>query len=333
MPTIGLLRIILLFVLVAAGVGCAARRDLWTKEGGLVLVYEVDVAHPFGGAPRARAEILRRTAATVEQRLSWLARGGRVRVEGNRLVVEIPRAAADAETVARIKRRLPEPARLEFKLVDSGSERMRAIAKWVTEANSAQWPDVRVQLDRWTSPVNSADAVVDWFLTAPERSSLERVFAALPPALAIPADREIACERISSRDPEGTPAETMWRTHYLERRAEITNGDIADAEAVVSTVMMQQSEIRVTLTPEAGRAFESLTARAVGRKLAILLDGEVESAPLVMSRIAGGQIRITLGSGPSASVEQEAVELAAALRTGALEAPLRLLKEDIFAPR
>ena len=74
----------------------------------------------------------------------------------------------------------------------------------------------------------------------------------------------------------------------------------------------------LTLTDPAAEAFESVTAAHVHRALAIVVDGEVVSAPIVQSAIPGGHLQITLG--PGADPHQTLVQannLVAALRPGA----------------
>jgi preprotein translocase subunit SecD len=55
--------------------------------------------------------------------------------------------------------------------------------------------------------------------------------------------------------------------------------------------------VRVELTPDGGRRFEEFTGANIKRRLAILVDGRVASAPVILSRIPGGIISITMGAG------------------------------------
>lgn len=76
-----------------------------------------------------------------------------------------------------------------------------------------------------------------------------------------------------------------------------------------------------------GKKFGEATRKNVGRSLAIILDGEVISAPNIQGAIMGGSGVIT----GSFSVS-EAQELALLLRSGALPAPLNVLEERTVGP-
>lgn len=76
--------------------------------------------------------------------------------------------------------------------------------------------------------------------------------------------------------------------------------------------------VSIHLTPEGAVRFGEATGAAVGRKAAIVLDGEVLSAPVIQERIDGGRVQITMGAGSSDAVEFSRV-LASSLRVGALD--------------
>lgn len=77
--------------------------------------------------------------------------------------------------------------------------------------------------------------------------------------------------------------------------------------------------IQLELTPEAAIKFGELTARIVRRKLAIVIDGEIMSAPVVQSRIDGGHVWISLGRSKSQEEQfADARAIAAALESRAM---------------
>src|SRR5439155_24109632 len=81
------------------------------------------------------------------------------------------------------------------------------------------------------------------------------------------------------------------------------------------------------LTP-AGRAdFARVTGNNVGRRLAIVLDGVVQSAPVINERLPSGDASIT-GNFTAASSR----DLAIVLRAGALPAPVRIIEERSVGP-
>jgi protein-export membrane protein SecD len=73
--------------------------------------------------------------------------------------------------------------------------------------------------------------------------------------------------------------------------------------------------------------FARFTGENIGRRIAIVLDDRVRSAPVVQSKIAGGEGRIT-----GLDSDEEASDLAIVLRAGALPAPVRIVEERTVGP-
>ena len=71
-----------------------------------------------------------------------------------------------------------------------------------------------------------------------------------------------------------------------------------------------------------------MTGDNVKKRMAIVLDGIVESAPEILAKISGGRASITLGSGRGyAEILEEANELALILKSGALPATIKVMEE------
>lgn len=81
------------------------------------------------------------------------------------------------------------------------------------------------------------------------------------------------------------------------------------------------------LNPSGGRIFGEYTATNIGNRFAIVVDGEVVSAPVIQSHIPGGSGIIT-----GLFSVQEVTTLAIQLRAGALPAPLEYLEERTVGP-
>jgi preprotein translocase subunit SecD len=109
-------------------------------------------------------------------------------------------------------------------------------------------------------------------------------------------------------------------TFYLVHRQPVVTGrDLRTARTGVGE--LGQPNVRFTLNPQAAKVFERETARNIGRRLAIVLDEQVISAPTIDGAVGReGQIR----GGFTAA---EADELAALLRAGALPAKMRYLQQ------
>ena len=88
-----------------------------------------------------------------------------------------------------------------------------------------------------------------------------------------------------------------------------------------------QAQVQFELNRAGGRDFERFTSQNVGNHLAILLDDEVISAPVVRDRI-GSRGQIDMGNAPL----EEARDLALVLRAGALPAPLEIMEERTVGP-
>jgi preprotein translocase subunit SecD len=75
------------------------------------------------------------------------------------------------------------------------------------------------------------------------------------------------------------------------------------------------------------KRFEQLTAANVGNRMAIVLDDNIYSAPVINEKISGGDAMIS-----GSFTEQEAADLAIVLRAGALPAPIEILEERTVGP-
>ncbi len=124
------------------------------------------------------------------------------------------------------------------------------------------------------------------------------------------------------RNDDGTLSD---RKSVLDTAVLMTGVDITDARPNYG----ERGEIGVGLELNSRGAddFEKITGDHVGKRIAIVLDGTVFSAPMVNERIAGGRAHIS----GSASV-QEAQDLSIILRSGALPAPVEVLEERTVGP-
>ena len=113
---------------------------------------------------------------------------------------------------------------------------------------------------------------------------------------------------------------------YLVRReAVITGRDLKNARAGIDP-QTNQPDIQFTLNPQGAEKFKRETGRNIGRRLAIILDGSVASAPTIQSQISdSGMIHGRFST-------EEADELAKVLRAGALPATLKYLQELTVGP-
>lgn len=113
------------------------------------------------------------------------------------------------------------------------------------------------------------------------------------------------------------------RLYLLKRRAEMGGDDISDARPYRVGDGTNAGEVAVSLK-FAGigpKKFSAVTAANVGKQMAIVLDNQVISAPVIRDRIPNGEAQIT-GLDDMA----EANRLAVVLRAGALKAPMKIIE-------
>ena len=111
----------------------------------------------------------------------------------------------------------------------------------------------------------------------------------------------------------------------LEKDAMLTGEDVSDARPAFDN--MNQSYVTLNFNARGARIFERVTGENVGKRMAIVLDGKVYSAPSIRERIGGGKASIS-GSFSTA----EAQDLAIVLRAGSLPAPVSVLEERTVGP-
>ncbi|OAQ20726.1 protein translocase subunit SecDF [Thermosulfurimonas dismutans] len=119
---------------------------------------------------------------------------------------------------------------------------------------------------------------------------------------------------------------TIKRLIILHRRALLT-GDMVKTAHVRIGGPYNEPYVSLTLTSRGARIFERITGENVGRRLAIVLDNVVRSAPVIRERIPGGQAQISGGF-----TYEEASDLAIVLRAGALPAPVEVIQNITVGP-
>jgi preprotein translocase subunit SecD len=116
------------------------------------------------------------------------------------------------------------------------------------------------------------------------------------------------------------------RMKHLVREIPIFDGSkLTDAHVAFNE--MNQPIINFSLDSQGAKIFGDFTGANVGNHLAIVLDGKVFSAPVINERIGGGSGQISGGF-----TVQEAQDLAIALRSGALLAPVYMLEKRSVGP-
>ena len=118
---------------------------------------------------------------------------------------------------------------------------------------------------------------------------------------------------------------TYMFLYVVRKPVELSGKYLTDATP--SYDQFRRPIVNFQLTKEGGRLFAALTGANIGKPLAIVLDGTVESAPVIQSKIRDrGQIE--LGNAKF----EEAQDLAVVLRAGALPAPVKIVESRVIGP-
>jgi SecD/SecF fusion protein len=90
--------------------------------------------------------------------------------------------------------------------------------------------------------------------------------------------------------------------------------------------------VEMSMRKQGAKDWATMTAKNVGKPIAIVLDDIVYSAPFVNEAITGGQSRITMGGGKNEQAISEAQDLANILKSGKLDAPAKIVQEQVVGP-
>lgn len=218
----------------------------------------------------------------------------------DRVVVELP----GVKEIERAKELIGRTAKLEFKIVDDKTmgpgELMNLIAD-LEKKNDVAYKD--------------GQKFSDYVRRLNELAKGK-----------IPEDDEIAFER-----PKTALGQEARMPYLLHSKTEVTGNDLQDASVQLDQENRKPS-VSFTLNPRGATLFEKITQENTGRRLAIVLDNIVHSAPQIHERIGGGRGVINLGRGDGDAMMKEAKDLAIVLRAGALPAQLDFLEQRVVGP-
>ncbi len=139
----------------------------------------------------------------------------------------------------------------------------------------------------------------------------------------IPADDEILFEKKLNRE-TGVVTRTPL---LLKKQAALTGNLLSDARVSLDTRMGGEPYVSISFNTEGAKLFDQVTAANVKKRLAIILDNTVYSAPVIQERISGGNAQIT-----GNFTMDEAKDLSIVLKAGALPAPLKMLQNVTVGP-
>ncbi len=334
-------------------------------QGGMHLVLEVD--DPEGMmTPEARADAIDRAERILRTRIDEFGVEEPVvqKVGLYRLIVELPGIGLGEES--RAKNLIQQSAFLEFKLVlpvqelESalaridrqivgvlGVDSIRALGRDTEGPNQdiqnlifggqtpdsaqadstgvdeeAEEEDQPDNLRPFTSLLASGD-IEGAYLVATEDVEVATLFLALPEVQrALPRNVSVHWEA----DLIGLGQRTYRRLFVTEEDAFVT-GDMLEDATAQRDPQFNQAQVNFQFNRAGGRRFSNFTTQHIGDYIAIVLDDEIVSAPVVQDRIGASGV-INMGNADMT----EAADLALVLRAGALPAPLVILEERTVGP-
>ena len=269
----------------------------------------------------------------------------RLSIEGRQLIVE----AASPEDLAKIREAASDTKMLRDAKVDGNTATFELTEKWAKQVRERGMEQMlEVLRKRIDDPIQGVqDSVVT-------RQGQDRVLIQIPGGQ---LDRDQARGLLRKTGflefklvLDEAPTEELLRAKHkdgLPPDTEIAFQKEKGTERVLSAFLVPKSpdltgefltDARSNLDPrfgwivsfafnsEGGNRFAKITSSNIGRRLAILLDGQVYSAPSIKSRISGrGQIEGRFTS-------QEAANLAVILRAGSLPIPVQIEEERTIGP-
>jgi preprotein translocase subunit SecD len=223
------------------------------------------------------------------------------------ILVQLP-GYSDPE---KAKELIGKTAQLEFKIVDDTDTTLTTL-KDLPQGVTLDW-------DRYTG---AGDATVSSpYLASKDRTLLEQYVKDKAPK-----DRVFGIGKLEDR----LKGQTTYRTYLLDKKAGLTGEYITDARVAFDNSPGEGNRpyVQLTFNKTGADLFGKLTKENVKRRMAIVLDDTVDSAPIIQTEIPGGICSIHLGGlKPVNEILDEAKDLALVLKSGALPAPVRILEE------
>lgn len=141
-------------------------------------------------------------------------------------------------------------------------------------------------------------------------------------------DPELMKQALDEKIPQGYELKYLGPDPLLlKTEASLTGDAINDATVDFSSSQFGEPNVSLSFSQKGSQTFAKLTGDNVGKRLAIVLDGVVQSAPVIRERIPSGRAQI---SGNFSS--DEAKDLAIILRSGKLPCPLVIEEERTIGP-
>ncbi len=259
-------------------------------------VIVLDLTEEF--ANRTKDQSARQAVETIRNRIDryGVSEPTIVRLGSNRISIELPGMTDPDRALNLIKK----GGRLEFRLVDD-SKQDAEVRSLVSEARTA---------------LNIPEGFTEDIVSKINTQLKDK----------IPTDSEILFEvqydPVTKKVSGGVP-------YLLKRKSEVTGEMLKNSQVNVHD---NEPYVSLSFNPVGTQLFAEVTKANVGKRLAILLDGNVMKAPVIKSEIPSGEAQITLGYGDYQTVLKEAEDLTLVLHEGALPARMKELTKTVVGP-
>lgn len=141
-----------------------------------------------------------------------------------------------------------------------------------------------------------------------------------------PEDLVIAFSANPSYTDPKNPDNNVYDMYVVTRDPELTGEAITDAYPSFDP-QTNKPMVLMQMNADGAETWANITAKSIKKRIAIVLDSAVYSAPVVQNKIAGGSSQIT-----GSTDAKEANLLAVVLKAGALKAPVKIIEERIVGP-
>ncbi|MGO9480595.1 MAG: protein translocase subunit SecD [Candidatus Kryptoniota bacterium] len=260
-----------------------------------------------------------------------------IQKEGStRFIVELPGVNNESE----VRQLLQGTALLEFKLLEppdvvvkvfqsidnilAGKSDSLAVQKDTTASDTNMTEEQFAKKHPFFAIVRGVNAQTgDAYVLENDRDKLMRILDREDVKQVIPSDFQF----VFGAKPQGTAkGEKFYELFVVKKNAELTGSVVTDARAQISPATGSPI-VEMTMSSDGARDWARITGANIGKRIAIVLDNTVYSAPVVRGKIPNGSSEIE----GMANVD-EANLLAIVLRAGALPAPVDIVEERTVGP-
>jgi preprotein translocase subunit SecD len=317
-------------------------------RGGLHLVYEVEEEKAIGITIERYVSSIKDILAKRNSTADVIKNGSNISVSSS--TPEIRKAIEDnypnltpVETVGKLTYKLSnrEEQRIKDNAVDQALEtiRNRIDQFGVSEPTILRQGEneIVVQLPGVKDPKRAVDIIGRTAQLEFKLVDDEAPVAAELPQSILPGEEENLLKQFTEKIPEGDEIlfekkvnkETgvVRKIPLLLKKQAVITGDLLSEARVNIDTRFNEPYVSISFNATGARIFEEVTGANVKKRLAIILDNTVYSAPVIQEKISGGNAQIT-----GSFTTEEAKDLSIVLRSGALPAPMKMLQNVTVGP-